>query len=201
MSDAELMFGARFAKHFVNKYLEKELPTRLVAYRNGWNLDDESLPDPLQYLTHEPIALDTWPSVITLVISTNEIARSDYSGNYDPIYRVQYSMRTYVWVRGDDADMATDMRDNLATVLRSAMLDNQCLKVEASTYPSGGVLIDEGTFREEFSDLTLLKGDRVMCGSYLAYDMTLNETVAREIIADSFDTDLMIGTILEISQE
>jgi hypothetical protein len=195
------MFGARFAKHFVNKYLEKELPTRLVTYRNGWHLDDESLPDPIQYLTYEPVALDTWPSIITLVISTNDIARSDYSANYDPMYRVQYSMRTYVWIRGEDADTATEMRDNLTTVLRSAMLDNQCLKAEASVYPDGGVLIDEGTFREEFSDITLLKGDRVMCGAYLAYDLTLNETVAREIIADSFDTELTIGTILEIHPE
>jgi len=195
------MFGARFAKQFVNKYLEKELPSRLVTYRNGWCLDDESLPDPLEYLTYEPVGLDTWPTIITLVISTNEILRSDYSTNYDPMYRVQYSMRTYVWVRGDDAQMATDMRDNLMTVLRSAMLDNQCLKAEASVYPYGGVLIDEGTFREEFSDLTLLKGDRVMCGAYLAYDLTLNETVARETIADSFNTELLIGTILEMSEE
>lgn len=201
MSDVELMFGARFAKQFVNKYLEKELPSRLVTYRNGWCLDDESLPDPLEYLTYEPVGLDTWPTIITLVISTNEILRSDYSTNYDPMYRVQYSMRTYVWVRGDDAQMATDMRDNLMTVLRSAMLDNQCLKAEASVYPYGGVLIDEGTFREEFSDLTLLKGDRVMCGAYLAYDLTLNETVARETIADSFNTELLIGTILEMSEE
>ena len=196
-----LMFGARFAKNFVNKYLEKEMPPRLVTYRNGWCLDDEALPDPLEYLTYEPVGLDTWPTIITLVISTNEILRSDYSTNYDPVYRVQYSMRTYVWVRGDDAQTATDMRDNLMTVLRSAMLDNQCLKVEASVYPGGGVLIDEGTFREEFSDLTLLKGDRVMCGAYLAYDLTLNETVARETFADSFDTDLLIGTILEMSEE
>lgn len=201
MSDVELMFGARFAKNFVSKYLEKEMPPRLVTYRNGWCLDDESLPDPLEYLTYEPVGLDTWPTIITLVISTNEILRTDYSANYDPVYRVQYSMRTYVWVRGDDAQSATDMRDNLMTVLRSAMLDNQCLKVEASVYPGGGVLIDEGTFREEFSDLTLLKGDRVMCGAYLAYDLTLNETVARETIADSFDTELLIGTILEISEE
>jgi hypothetical protein len=43
-------------------------------------------------------------------------------------------------------------------------------------------MIDEGTLREEFSDLTLLKGDRVLAGSYLSYQMHINEIVAREDI-------------------
>ena len=41
-------------------------------------------------------------------------------------------------------------------------------------------MIDEGTLREEYSDLTLLKGDRVLAGSYLSYDLEINEIVARE---------------------
>jgi hypothetical protein len=42
--------------------------------------------------------------------------------------------------------------------------------------------------REEFSDLTLLKGERVMAGAYLGYDLNIDEVVSR---AD-------IGTVGEI---
>jgi hypothetical protein len=53
-----LMHGSHFAKSYVTTYLENDLPQRLVSYRNGWNLDSESLPSPVKYLSYEPIALD-----------------------------------------------------------------------------------------------------------------------------------------------
>jgi hypothetical protein len=37
--------------------------------------------------------------------------------------------------------------------------------------------IDEGTIREEFSDLTLIKGERLLAGAYIAYDLSLNEVI------------------------
>jgi hypothetical protein len=49
-------------------------------------------------------------------------------------------------------------------------------------------MIDEGSVREEFSDLTLLKGDRVMAGSYIGYNMEIDEVVSRK----------PIGTVSEI---
>jgi hypothetical protein len=173
----ELMQGAAAAKRFVNEYLQRDLPSRLVTYRNGWNLDDESLPDPLEYLTFEPVGLDTWPTIISVAISTNNMERIDYGESYDPIYRVQYSMRTYIWARGDTALEADATRDNLTTVVRSALLDHQCLS-HADT-GTRNAIIDEGSIREEFSELTLLKGDRVLAGAYIAYNINLDEVVAR----------------------
>jgi hypothetical protein len=52
-------------------------------------------------------------------------------------------------------------------------------------------MIDEGTMREEFSDLTLLKGDRVMAGAYISYEMVVNERITRE----------PLGTVDEFSVE
>lgn len=182
----ELMQGPRFAKQFVTEYLAADLPTRLTLYRNGWSLDDELLPDPLEYLNYEPVGLDTWPTIITIAMSTNSISRIDYVEDlYDPIYRVEYSMRTYVWVRGDTATEADEMRDNLTTVVRSAILDYPSLKYADTE--NRDVLIDEGTLREEFSELTLVKGDRVLAGAYLAYTLSLNEIVARAPIATISD--------------
>lgn len=181
-----LMHGSHFAKSYVTTYLENDLPQRLVSYRNGWNLDSESLPSPVKYLSYEPIALDEWPTIITVAISMMGMERNGWYQNH-PEYRVRYNMRTYVWVREEGSDEATLMRDRLTTVVRSALLDRPCLKATDPRQTFEAV-IDEATLREEYSDLTLLKGDRVLAGAFLSYEMHINEISAREDI----------GTVSEI---
>lgn len=184
--DSYLMNGTHFAKEFVNSYLEQDLPIRLIRYRNGWNLDDRVLPNPEQYIGYEPLAIDRWPSIITVVMSTNQMNRIGFEFGH-PLYRVSYSMRTYCWVRTEGIEECPLMRDRLTTVLRSALLDYPCLKAYDSR-SNFRVLIDESSIREEFSDTTLLKGDRFMSGSFISYILEIDETVTR--------TDL--GTIGEI---
>ena len=174
----ELMHGAQFAKQYINNYLTLDIPTRLIDYRNGWNLSSTDLPTPEEFITHEPLALDSWPTIITIAISTNRRERIGY-GNADPLYRVEYQMRTYVWVRTEGSQECTEMRDRLTTVVRSALLDYPCLK---ATDPNDffRIMIDESSMREEFSDLTLLKGDRMLAGSYVAYNIQMDEIVSRK---------------------
>lgn len=173
-----LMQGPQFAKKYVTEYLQRDIPGRLVRYRNGWGVDDYTLPDPELYLNYEPVALDTWPTVITVVISTNSFNRVGYVDGGNPLYRVSYSMRTYVWVKTEGSEEVTTMRDRLTTVLRSALLDYPNLQL---CDPSGDIHaeIDESGIREEYSDLTLIKGDRVLAGAYIGYDLSLNEVVYR----------------------
>ena len=95
----ELMQGAQFAKYYVNQYLSTDFPSRVTKYRTGWNLDDRELPSPELYFTYEPIALDHWPTLITVAISTNSFERLMMGPEGDPMYRVNYNMRTYVWAR------------------------------------------------------------------------------------------------------
>lgn len=185
------MQGAYNAKLFVNDYLEKDLHTRLISYRNAWNLDDESLPEPLKYLVYEPIALDHWPTVITVVISMTGLDRDDYTSNMDPMYFVNYSMRTYVWVKDDSSDECTAKRDRLVTVMRSSLLDGPSLNLCAE--PNNlSVMIDEGSIREEYSDLTMIKGERVLAGAYLSYNLRINEVVTVNEIAtiDEIETEV-----------
>jgi hypothetical protein len=182
----ELMNGAHFAKSFVNDYLTQDIPIRLIRYRNGWNLSESVLPSPDQYIAYEPLAIDKWPSVITVALSMNGLSRIGFDGP-DPLYRVSYSMRTYVWVRTEGSEDATLMRDRLTTVVRSALLDYPCLKAYDSR-TSFRALIDESTIREEYSDITLLKGDRMMAGAYIAYTLEIDEVVTRE----------PLGTVAEI---
>lgn len=180
------MQGAYKAKNFVNDYLRDDLPARLLKYRNEWNLDDENLPDPVRYLVYEPIALDRWPTLITVAISMNSITREDYTRRMDPMYFVEYSMRTYIWVKDDDSEQCTAKRDRLTTVIRSAILDDPCLNLYAQ--PNNlEVFIDESTIREEYSDLTQIKGERMLAGAYLAYNLRIQEVVTSVDIADSAD--------------
>jgi len=173
----DIMFGAHYPKSYVNEYLTQDIPIRIIDYRNEWGLDDQELPSPVSYFIYEPIALDTWPSIITVVMSTNAINRIGYSSS-NPLYRVSYSMRTYVWVRTEQSEPATLMRDRLTTVVRSALLDYPCLNaVDPNDYFK--VEIDESTMQEQFSDLTLLKGDRVLAGAYLSYTINMDETIGR----------------------
>ncbi len=178
---AELMYGAQFAKSFVNEYLKDDIPRRLIKYRNGWNLSQDELPDPAEYLTYEPIALDSWPTIITVAISTRSFNRVGYALGADPMYKVNYSMRTYIWVRTDGSKETTEMRDRLTTVVRSALLDYPCLQREGAEREAR---VEETTVVEEFSDLTMLKGDRVLAGAYIGYDLSIDEVIARDNIAD-----------------
>ena len=173
-----LMNGSHFAKKYVNDYLTNDLPIRLIRYRNGWNLDSTSLPDPGQYIAYEPLAIDEWPSISTVAISMNGLERIGYDGP-DPLYRINYSMRTYIWVRDEGNEATTLMRDRLTTVVRSALLDYPCLKAHDSR-TSFRAIIAENSIREEYSDITLLKGDRMMAGAYISYTLEMDEVVARE---------------------
>lgn len=180
------MQGAYNAKSFVNDYLKTDLPSRLRTYRNEWNLDDENLPEPLKYLVYEPIAIDSWPTLITVAISMNGLERQNYTSVFDPQYEVSYTMRTYVWVKDDDSDQCTAKRDRLTTVVRAALLDSPCLNKKSGDN-NLFVMIDESSLREEYSELTLLKGERVMAGAYLSYTLQINEQITVENIADSAD--------------
>lgn len=188
--------GAHKAKEFVNTYLESDLPDRLITYRNSWNLDDEELPEPLKYLAYEPVAIDHWPTLITVVISMNQLTRSDYTFTLDPKYRMSYTMRTYIWVKDDSSDLCTLKRDRLTAVLRSAILDGPSLN-RCGTEVGLEVELDENSISEEYSELTLIKGERVMAGAYIGFTLTLTETLTRKNIRNSAD-EIQIYELLNL---
>jgi len=175
-----LMHGAYYAKKYVNDYLEQDIPIRLITYRNGWNLDSTALPDPERYIPYEPLAIDHWPTLITVAIGMSGLSRIGFDGP-DPLYRVTYNMRTYTWVRAEGSEHTTEMRDRLTTVVRSALLDYPCLKAYDSR-TSFRAIIEESSIREEYSDITLLKGERMMAGSYISFTLDIDEVVTREQI-------------------
>lgn len=51
--------------------------------------------------------------------------------------------------------------------------------------------------REEFSDLTLIKGDRYLAGAYIGYVIDLDETITRSTMGEFTETDL---TVFQLSK-
>lgn len=179
-----MMEGPWQAKTLVTEYLNADLPTRIQDYQTLWGKDDETLPLPGFIVQYEPLALDHWPSVITFQTGTTNIVREDYADGGDPIYRVTYAMRTYIWIKAELPDKTTEMRDNLTTVVRAALLDHPALK-DVPRFEHCDPKIEEDTMTEEFSDLTLLKGDRYLAGAYIAYNLTVSETIGREPLTET----------------
>jgi titin len=93
-------------------------------------------------------------------------------------------MRTYIWTRDINPAPVTEMRDNLTTVVRAALLDHPALK-DVPRFEHCDPKIEEETMTEEFSDLTLLKGDRYLAGAYIGYNLTVSETIGRAPLVDS----------------
>lgn len=186
-----LMHGSHFAKSYVSNYLQSDLPARINRYRNGWSLSSTELPTPEKYFAYEPLALDAWPTIITVAISTSDFERMGFDGP-DPLYRVNYTMRTYVWCRAVGPEEATMARDRLTSVVRSALLDYPCLQA-VDPRQSFQVMVDESTMREEFSEITLLKGERVLCGGYVGYTLGINEVVTRQDIGEIENIELAVS--------
>ena len=184
------MQGPSAAKKYVSDYLAADIPTRVMNYRNALLLDDSILPNPVKYLTYEPLTMDNWPTIITLVESTRQIEREALPGTLDPVYNVIYSMRTYVWVRAVGPEQVTVARDHMTMVVREAMLDRPALRTAAAEGTACDIKVDEGTITEDFSDLTLLKGERFLAASFLSYDLSLEETISRAALGTVLSTVL-----------
>jgi hypothetical protein len=131
--------------------------------------------------------------LITVSISANRFDQSGFTYTGDAVYRVTYSMRTYVWTRSDSSEEVTLMRDRLTTVVRSALLDVPSLQTLNDANGDYEAYIDSSSITEEFSDLTMLKGDRVLAGAYIGYDLVINEIVYRQQIAmvDTYEIEML----------
>ncbi len=175
-----MMNGPKRIRHWVTDFLASDIPTRLVAYRSWWGLTEAELPTPKKFLTYEPVAIDAWPMVYTVVLNTLSVTRSDYDFDENPRYEIRHAVRTYIWSKAVGPEAATDKRDDLTVVIRDALMDLPAVSSYDATQTDCSAVIDESTIREEFSDLTLIKGDRILAGAYIQYDVVMTETITRE---------------------
>ena len=177
-----MMNGPKRARHWVNDFLAADIPTRLIGYRSWWGLDETSLPTPQKFLTFEPAQIAHWPMVYSIVLSTTSVTHTDWDFDENPKYEITHSMRTYVWAKAVNEEPATDLRDDLTVVVRDALMDLPAVSSYNQTQGNCSAVISEDSIREEFSDLTFIKGDRFLAGAYIQYDMVMTETISREAL-------------------
>ena len=84
----------------------------------------------------------------------------------------------------------------MTMVVRDALLDRPALRGADAVGDDCDIKVDEGTITEDFSDLTLLKGERFLAASFLSYDLSLYETVTRATTATLL-TNVVNETLIE----
>lgn len=163
----------------VTTYLREVLEDHLAAVRAAWELTEAQLPAPTNdpddpkadaYLNREPSALDRWPLV---AVTSGRVSQRavDFAADFSQVYRSTCPIRIYSWVNAAGRDDAQEMRDNFATAIRVAVLAN----VQLGT--SGDLLLSPSTLVIDASDVSKVKGDRYVAGSYVGFDVTFVETL------------------------
>jgi hypothetical protein len=168
------MRGARAAKTFVAEFLRAEFPSHLAVVRAELDLEESDLPAPVRYKVNETQALDEWPMIAVAAVRVLRMRRREVRPPDTVFYDVTYSLRAYLWVRETEWDHAIEVRDDLSGALRRLLVDRQTLKVAGDV-----ARVREETVVEEFSDVTPVKGDRFVTGSYVGFDLELEETLTR----------------------
>lgn len=174
------MRGPRQVRHAVSEFLRSDLPVRIPRLRVIWDLLDAELPvpDPSRdpkldaYVPREPSALDRWPLIAVTSgrltgrkVDTNDVA--------EPQYGVRYPIRVFSWVRSEGWETTQDMRDDMATAVRIALLSRPLLLAGTGL----DLRVDESTLTTDFSEVTPVKGERFVAGSYVGFDLQATETL------------------------
>jgi hypothetical protein len=174
------MRGPRGVRHAMSDFLRLELPRRIVACRAAWGLDDDALPIPVSkpddaradaYFEREPKAIDRWP-LIAVTSGRRTQKGVDFDDDGSPVYRATYPVRVYSWVRHEGFDATQDMRDDMATAIQIALLSHVDLHS-----PGARLSIVPASMVVDFSDVSPVKGDRFVAGSYVGLDVNATETL------------------------
>lgn len=165
--------GIGHAKRLVADYLRSELPAYLAELRLAWAIEDAAdLPNPVEVTHNEPQALDRYPLLAVVGVRTAPRRRVGHDVGGAIVYEATYGLRVFVWARDQGWDRTIDVRDNLTAAVSTLLLDRQTLGRDDA-------VIDETTVLEEYSDVTPVRGDRYVAGSFVAFDLQLAETLRR----------------------
>lgn len=184
------MRGATRAKHLVADFLRNELPAHLDALRVEYDLGPDALKPPARYKANPTQALDEWPMVALDAVRVPRIRRREHTTPDTVVYDVTYALRVFLWVNEEEWDNAITARDDLSGAVRRLLLDRQTLKI-----PGDVARVREETLVEEYSDVTQVKGNRFVTGSYIGFDLELEETLTRQG-GGSVERAVILGDVL-----
>lgn len=161
-------------KKVVAQYTLDNLPAYLARLRALHGFSALELPTPARVTRNELRAFDVWPTVSFSAVRTQTMTREEPEDG-DIVYQTAYSMRAFVWCRAEGWDGVIDARDRLTGAVRRFLIDHPTLgDIERFR-------LDETDIVEEFSDVTKVKGDRFVAGSFIAFTLVVNERVSRPV--------------------
>lgn len=163
------MHGPSLCRHIITDFLKVELPAALVHLRVEWDMDVESLPNPVKYVPYEPGKLDQWPT-IAVVTGVESTTRRIEHGSEGGEFVSTYPIEVYSWVNFENTGVTQDARDAMATALKVVLLENPTFD-----RPQQDIVLNEATFEQRYSDMQKVKGDRFVAGSLSAFDVLVTE--------------------------
>lgn len=175
------MRGPAGVREDVRDFLRELLPPHLEACRAAWGRSEAELPLPVSepddprkdaYFAVEPAAIDRWPMIAVTTGRYTQRGQVDFSIDGDPQYDGTYPVRVYSWVRAAGFEACQRMRDDFGTALRVAFMAHTRLAV-----PSGQFTVIPSSVVIDFSDITPVRGDRFVAGSYVGFDLRVLETL------------------------
>ena len=181
----------------ITAYLRDALPVRLLAVREAWGLADVELPLPVDdpgdpkadaYFNREPTALDRWPLV---AVTSGRVSQRavDFDLDFSSVYQSTCPIRVYSWVNAGGRDDAQVMRDNFATAVRVAVLSDVQLG------SNGDLSLTPSSLVMDFSDVSKVKGDRFVAGSYVGFDVSFAETLTDRLAAPGAQPRDTVSTV------
>lgn len=195
------MRGPAGVRAQITGFLRTNLAGHLVAAREAWGLDAAALPLPVNeptepkrdaYFDREPSALDRWPMV---AVTSGRVAQRavDFASDFSEVFSSSCPIRVYSWVNAEGRDDAQVMRDNFATAVRVAVL------ADPKFGTSGDLLLTPSTLVIDFSDVSKVKGDRFVAGSYVGFDVTFAETLTYRLAHPGAPPRDTVSTVTAVS--
>lgn len=197
---SQLMRGAAYARSFLSAYLSEAMPPLLAAARSEFLLEEWQLPNPLQYDCYDPLTMNVYPSIGSLVRSTGEWKRNDII-DAEEVYSARYKMMLFLWVKTPtdmDGVVSPDayaetlaLRDDMLGLMRS------CVLTKPSLNSNGAVEVDEATLAEDYLDAIKHTQESPLwfAGGTLTFDMLVSERNRHTPLgtADEINTDIGSG--------
>lgn len=198
-----VMLGPHGARRLVTEFLRSELPPLYAKLATIWGLEDQPWQPPQKYYDYEVSRLnpDEFPVVVVTVPSSGRMVPDsiDYITG-DPVFRTEYPVRVFNWVRTHGVDTCVRMRDFQATAIRLALTTKGMAiggtSPSDSTYPA---IVMYETFSEEYSEVVGHTGSTYISGSYITFSLAVTERSGTDVAADLTAAPAVVGWDTNVS--
>lgn len=184
-----IMLGPQGARRMVTEFLKTELPPLYNRMASAWGiLDDKDWQSPRKYYDYEVSRLDPaeFPVVVVTVPNTGRIFPDSMDFvTGEPVYRCEYPVRIFNWVRTSSVDSCVRLRDYQSTAIRIA-LTSKGLRVGNISLSDRAYLatVMHETLTEEFAEVVGSGNGTYISGSYVSFTLVATERASSVVLSD-----------------